>query len=284
MYKFHPLGHLHTLDGQPLIGTTTALGVLAKPLTWWAVGEGLKLLGWTPIRYKGTHKRVPIKERMKTLVPSLNEIIRMKPRDYLTRLDEAYYAHNKVKDSKAEEGTSVHECVEDWIKSVMAGKEIDPDPRIHHFVEWARKNVKQFLWSEVHLYSRELWIGGICDFGYIDMQNRVMMADVKNREKTYLSDMLQMGGYDLQLEENKGGFDAEGNKILTLDRPINGYAIFPMKFFVEPRVTYSKKSKREGFKHALGLHKVALEYAKEQKDGYYEEVFKGGKSAGKPGA
>ena len=35
-YRFHNENdkHLHTLNGKPLLGTSTVVGVLAKPLTW----------------------------------------------------------------------------------------------------------------------------------------------------------------------------------------------------------------------------------------------------------
>src|SRR5437899_1811597 len=47
-YRFHDKDgeHLHTLDGKPLIGTSTAIRVLNKPLTWWAAGMALTPLGW----------------------------------------------------------------------------------------------------------------------------------------------------------------------------------------------------------------------------------------------
>ena len=34
--------HLHLLDEKPLLGTTTCLGILDKPLTWWAAGQALE--------------------------------------------------------------------------------------------------------------------------------------------------------------------------------------------------------------------------------------------------
>jgi len=42
--------HLHQLnvngEWKPLIGTTTALNVLSKPLTYWAAGLAVAELGW----------------------------------------------------------------------------------------------------------------------------------------------------------------------------------------------------------------------------------------------
>ena len=45
-YKFNKEKHLHTLDGIPLTGTSSVVGVLMKPLSWWASGKAVELLGW----------------------------------------------------------------------------------------------------------------------------------------------------------------------------------------------------------------------------------------------
>ena len=38
-YKFDAKEHLHSLDSKPLVGTSTVMGIVAKPLTWWAAGK-----------------------------------------------------------------------------------------------------------------------------------------------------------------------------------------------------------------------------------------------------
>ena len=44
-YAFNEQDHIPALDGKPLMGTSTVVGVLSKPLTWWAAGEAVKKLG-----------------------------------------------------------------------------------------------------------------------------------------------------------------------------------------------------------------------------------------------
>ena len=51
-YNFNSVEHLHSLDDKPLTGTSTVCGVLYKPLTWWAAGKTLEVLGWTNSKKK----------------------------------------------------------------------------------------------------------------------------------------------------------------------------------------------------------------------------------------
>ena len=44
-YQFNEKEHIHTLDDKPLMGTSTVVGIIAKPLTYWASGLAVGKLG-----------------------------------------------------------------------------------------------------------------------------------------------------------------------------------------------------------------------------------------------
>ena len=157
--------HLHLLDNKPLIGTTTAGKVISKEgLTWWASGCSVKTLGWIDPKIKKNGVQVgtvPIKDRVEA-ARLMQEIIKtLTPREYLQLLDNAYKAHSVKLDSSASDGTNLHALAEDWINSYMQGNDYEPETdcneSIKKFAEWARKNVKKFLFSERYVYSERLW-------------------------------------------------------------------------------------------------------------------------------
>jgi hypothetical protein len=228
-YCFDARGHLHRLDGKPLTGTTSVVDVLARPLHWWALGIGLGELGWTKIKDPKTGKPFPMETRVEKAAVALQSLQNMTPKDYLALLDKAYYAHQKSRDKSATAGTDRHEMCARYIRIKMRPEKTDFDYiPIQSFIDWAEKNVTKWLWSEMHVYSRKHWVGGISDAGGIDKQGKLFIIDFKSAKEAYMSNFAQIGGYDLQLSENDGGFTAEGSRILTLDgkRP-DYYIVFP---------------------------------------------------------
>lgn len=233
MYKFDQENHIHTLGGVPLIGTSSMASVLSKPLTYWASGLAVEKFGWIN---KGNAKKGFEKKEKRLSVASSRrkEITKLNDEDYLKLLDEAYSAHaTKLKDS-ASDGVDLHaECekyVKNWIlcnnsKTKMVDH-TEYDPKIKPFIEWAEKNVKRFLWSEAHCYSKELWLGGITDCGYEDMNGKYAILDFKSSKDVYLSQFWQCVGYAIQAEEN-GLFTAEGELIMKLDKPISYVSVLP---------------------------------------------------------
>jgi len=219
-YRLDRVRHIHSYDGAPLIGTTTALEVLAKPLTWWASGMAVGELGWLNPK-KNAKNDCLIKAG-----ESLTRIKLMTIGDYMGLLDQAYRAHNKKKDTAKDEGIDLHAQIESYIKSKMAcGLELIPDEKIKPFVEWCDKFVKRFLFSELCCYSKVLHVGGIADFGYEDMEGNFVLGDIKSAKEAYYSHWLQVGGYDLQISEN-GGFTENGERVFTLKQPFAYHAIF----------------------------------------------------------
>lgn len=266
-YNFNEEKHIHSLDGKPLIGTTTALGIISKELTWWASGMCAGEMGWL------NSKKHDQNERLVKAGAKLTDIKLMNIGEYLKLLDMAYRAHHELKEKRAGEGTDLHALAEEWIKFKMnGGKESQSDNELFayvapevlsSFITWCENNVKRFLFSEVHCYSERLWVGGKTDFGYEDMNGNYVLADIKSRDKDYFSDHVQMGGYDLLLRS--GGYDKDGNLIWQWTKPFHRHAVFTLgENFKKPVFSESPIKNCEAFECALGLYKIKQMYEKDK--------------------
>lgn len=232
MYQFNKQLHVHTLDGKPLIGTSSMASVLAKPLTWWASGLAVEKFGWMN---KGNAKKgwTPKAQRIASVKKFFETAPFGKEEEWLALCDEAYAAHSKKLDTSATAGTDMHSLMEEYIKHCISNNEGKPDTnfktddkKVIILKEWSLKNVKRFLWSEAHCYSKELWLGGISDCGYEDMDGKYAILDFKSSKEVYLSQFWQCVGYAIQIEEN-GLFTPEGELIMKLDKPIDYVSVLP---------------------------------------------------------
>jgi hypothetical protein len=235
MYKFDTENHIHTLDGAPLIGTSSMASVLAKPLTWWAAGLAVEKFGWIN---KGNTKIgwTPKDKRLQSALSGKVKIAMMDNEQYLNLLDEAYSAHATKLKTSAQGGVDMHQLMEDYIKHCLLtdGEPVDIADFSHNsngvklqiFISWAKKNVKRFIASEINCYSKELWLGGIVDCVYEDNEGKYAVLDFKSSKEVYLSQFWQCVAYAIELEEN-GGYTPDGEKILTLDKPISYVAVLP---------------------------------------------------------
>lgn len=212
-YRFIDEGkvHVHTLDGQPLYGTSTVVGILAKTLTWWASGMALGNLGWSATQ-------VSPATRLEKASAALEVIKLLNPVEYLKRLDTAYKAHNEKKKDSTEAGTDMHAELEKYVKKAIfnGGAPFVSDdllPQVNKFARWAMLNIDTFLFAEGHTFSEKHWVGGIVDCGAKMEDGRMAILDFKSSKEVYYSQMVQVAGYAVQVEE-KGIFDAQGTQIL----------------------------------------------------------------------
>jgi len=257
MYKFDKENHIHSFDDKPLMGTTTVINeVIAKNLTWWASGMAVGRLGWLNSK---KHKKA---ERLERADDALQTIKTMDAEVYLGLLDDAYQAHNERKETAAEDGTNLHAKIESYIKACMElnhgiPKDLkDEDEKMNIFIKWATTNVKKFVWSEMHCYSTELWVGGVSDFGFIDnMNNELFIGDIKSSREAYFSQFLQLAVYHALIQEN-GGYDKDGNKIFNLEQPIKGYAIFPFGNGVTPSYRFTSDEWLDAAKSVVKIYKL----------------------------
>lgn len=241
MYKFDEKNHIHTLDGKPLMGVTTVLSVISKPaLIQWSANMACDYISdWVETRIKKQSEDEPTEEMM-VLVDdeSIDEIRGI--------IKQARTAHRKKKESAGDWGTTVHKAIEEWIKE---GKEPELEDEnqvkvFNLFKDWATENKIKFLESEKHLYSKEMWIGGIVDMVF-EMDGKKYIGDIKTSSGIYNEAFFQMGAYHLMLEE-MGVKDIEGYIVINLKKD----GKMDMKMAVDLDLNQT------AFKHALGLYKV----------------------------
>lgn len=263
MYKFldEKKQHLHTLRDKALKGCTTVCGIIAKTLTWWASGMAVQKFGWLDPK-----KNSP-EDVQKALEEGFNRVKALDLAGYKKLLAGAYKAHSEKLGDSAEVGTLRHKNLEKYVKLMISDQGGKPhlmnsydDSAVEWFANWATNNVKRFLWSEVHGYSEDMWTGVILDVGWLDMQDRIIAGDFKSAPVAYFNNFVQIAGGDLMLSEN-GGFTADGEKILTLIRRIDGYCIIPFgKLIPEPEFIYDVEAYKNGFKYANGLYDLQQSY------------------------
>lgn len=265
-YRFIDEGrqHLHTLDDQPLIGTSTATGIISKSdaLSWWAA----ELAGVEALT-SGAHYP-DLRAEFETVKAIRDTVQRKKAMDALCKKYPAFkaarYAHYNTKNQKADQGTDMHAELEDYVNTCMTenGGEplfVAPDHAfvpVRLFATWAVHHVKRFLSSEGHCYSEPLWVGGITDLYFEDLEGRFAIMDFKSSKDAYVSQFVQCAGYDLQIAEN-GILDKDGNLLLKPERSADYYAVFPFGMAEpEPKFRYDTAQLQEAFRSAVVLHKI----------------------------
>ena len=222
-YKFDEKKHAHTLDGKPLMGVTTVLSVISKPsLIQWSANMACDYVDSRSMEFFNN--------------PTLFKDI----------LKEARTAHRKKKEKAGDWGTKVHEAVEDWIKRGVEPVGLDEMGvrAFENFKKWAEDNNVKFIESEKHLYSREMWIGGIVDLVF-EMDGKKYIGDIKTSSGIYNEAFFQMGAYHLMLEE-MGEKDVAGYIVINLKKDGT----------MDMKRADNMKINQDAFKHALGLYKI----------------------------
>lgn len=187
-FKFDPVEHVYTLDGKPLMGVTSVLGVIAKPaLVPWAakmVVEYIKdngLFNDTEETYEITIKQ----------------------------LEEAENAHRKKKEDAGEKGTDLHALAEGYVRLCIQendGKPMDVCPAgLELFRDWAKGENITFLETEKRMYSKNWWVAGTCDLVF-EKEGKKYIGDIKTYAKIWdRVPFFQCSGYAAMYEEMNDG-------------------------------------------------------------------------------
>lgn len=234
-FEFDPIEHIYTLNGKPLTGVTSVLGVIAKPaLIQWSANEAVKHI---EAEWRGgvLYTKVEVAEILKS----------------------AKTAHRKKKDDAASRGTDTHQLLEDIIKhaivkssGVIQFAEHD-DPQVTEFLKWARDNHVRFLESEKRMYSVDHWLAGTCDFVAI-VNGKKLVGDIKTTSGIYdLTPFMQCAAYRMMLEE-MGERDFEGSVIIRLGKDGS----------FEERYRFDYDTDRMTFIAALDLYRGLATYTK----------------------
>lgn len=229
-YEFDEANHVHKLDGKPLTGVTTILGVIAKPmLIQWSANMAVEYIE----KNSGKREKDEYDDEYYRVYPNI--------------LAEAKVAHRRKKESAGEFGTNVHNAIEQWIKTkaVWVSQNEMEQKAFNHFVKWAEDNKVKFYESEVHVHSRKLWVGGICDI-VCEIDGKRYVADIKTSSGIYPEAFIQCSAYAKFLEEMAG-----------VDKMFDGVLILNCnkKGGFEHQFNYDIEGNWECFKAAVTLYR-----------------------------
>ena len=258
IYKYIDEGrkHMHTIDGKPLLGTSSVVDIIAKTLHWWSAELAA-------IECLEAGEKIPTIREEYLAVAKLPQIEKKKGIDALCIkypiFRKARYAHFEKKNESADTGTDLHLELSNYILECIEKNKGEPlgalNSKIKNFVDWSLVNVEKFLFSEGYCYALEAWVGGICDCGALMKNGKIAIFDFKSAKEAYYGQFIQVAGYALEIEEN-GVLDRDGNLILKLDKPIEELYVVP--FGAEdttPRVRYDVEEKKIDFLAAVRLYK-----------------------------
>ena len=247
--------HLHTLDGKPLIGTSTATKVISKNLTWWSAEL-------SAVECLEAGEKIPNIREEYIAAKALGKVGIDELQKKYPLFRKARFAHMKDRDKKADAGTDMHAELESYVKDcivankVLAHKTTGDEPKfLYDFVEWAQANIKKFLWSEGHCYSEKLWTGGIGDAGMEMKDGKVLVGDFKSSKEAFPDQFIQCAGYGIEMKES-GVLTKDGEKMLDVPK-IDGYVVFPFGApTFEPTFRYNVEEQENAFRAAVTLHKI----------------------------
>ena len=225
-YSFDDKNHIHLLDDKPLLGVTSVLNVISKPfLIQWSANMACEY----------------VRDNLKD-ISELEEI-----------LSKAKTAHRKKKEAAGDWGTEIHAWIEAFVLSEI--NDTAPAPKlpddkmkrkaVQNFLTWVTENKVKFLDSEKHVWSKELWIGGILDL-VITMNGKKYIGDIKTSSGIYNEAFFQMGAYNICLNEMKQNGDIEGYVVINLKKDGT----------METKMATDMKLNQDAFKYALGLYKI----------------------------
>lgn len=259
MYKFldERGQHVHTLDDQPLFGTSTVIKDVMPPfLARWGAQCAVDHL-------KATGEEA-----------AAGKLWYCSIEDF----DKAVLAWSKVRDTAASKGTDLHAELERYVKHCIekhggSPREVimpgDPEneKKIREFSKWAVEFVDQFIASEVNVYSREAWVGGIIDCVARLKTGELAIIDFKSSKEAYFNHFVQVGGYALQIEEN-GAFLADGTRALwetgrkefggiqtLIVVPFGGKTLVPVQ-------VQNVQGFKEAFQHCVEIYKLMQAFKK----------------------
>lgn len=228
-FVFDEKEHAYFLDGKPLHGTTTVLGVIAKPaLIPWAAKMAVDY----------------IIENFDTEMTEKGICITA------TLAEEAKHAHSKKKESAGEAGTEAHKEIETIINNAIElGEGIiysahSENKQVKKFIDWAIENQVKFLASEQRLYSEEWWTAGTADF-ICEIKGNLYVGDVKTSSAIYPEHMWQASAYAKMAEEMGMYENFHGVVIVNV----------PKKGGLNVKENYDLKGNQEAFEACLKIYK-----------------------------
>lgn len=187
--KFNKAQHKYTIEGKPLTGVTTILGIINKPaLLGWSCGEAVNY----------------IKENS----PIIGEMYQVSEKV----LNKAKTAYTLKRDAAGLTGTEIHLQIEEYLKTGKSSL----SPQFLSFQTWFNSKQYEVVECEKQLYSEKYWFAGTVDMILKDKEGKLWIADIKTSKGIYNSYIYQMGGYEIAYCEENPGSVIEGYIIIHI--------------------------------------------------------------------
>lgn len=192
MYRFDDKKHIHYLDDKRLHGVTTVLS------SW---GNAGALINW-----------------------AANQAV-----DYIKNSDEvtdevlkkARTAHVRKRNKAGDKGTQVHveleKILNDWIEKGSPLVNKDHSECVRKVIYWMTDNAITPIATEVNVYSRTHWYGGIFD-AIIEKDGKKYILDFKTSSTIQPKYFFQCGAYSLAVKEMKQNANISGVCIVHMPR------------------------------------------------------------------
>ena len=182
-FTFDEKSHKYHLDGKPMTGVTTVLGVINKPA----------LVAWSA------------KMACEYVRENLHDLA-----DLEGVLELAKGAHNRFRDKAADAGTDVHAECEEYIKvciergmTLVMHRE-DVSAQTKAFIQWAIDNKIKFIASEKRVYSVKHFTAGTLDFA-CEIDGVKYIGDIKTTSGIYdRTPFAQTSAYQMMWAEMEG--------------------------------------------------------------------------------
>ena len=243
-FEFDKEKHAYKLDGKRMTGCTTIISILDKPaLVQWSANMAVDYI-------KDNH-RADFEVRKDKEVNG----------DYLVvskdTLEEARKAWRIKRDKAGDIGTAVHDMIEMYVKAQINGNRFQAkhqDERVQKmfdkFVEWEKEENIKFLLSEQKLYSEKHWFAGTVDLIF-EKDGKRFIGDIKTAKDIYQTNYIQMGGYDIMLEELGKLKDCAGYCVINIPKQFkkDGSAKIKVKYL------YNPEDHKEAFLNCLNLYR-----------------------------
>lgn len=191
-YTFDEKRHKHYINGREVAGTTSIVGVIDKPaLMPWAVKISMEYL-----------------KNNLTDLTKLDDVI-----------EESKKQPNEAKKSAGRFGTVVHALCEHFnntgevlpidspkLPQEVLDIQIDKSQQkkavklTEQYKKWFEDNKVKIHYVEQNVFSETYFVGGIFDM-VLEIDGKMYLGDFKTSSGVYPSQFVQMGGYEIQLEE-----------------------------------------------------------------------------------
>jgi len=258
MYTFNESAHVHSLDGQPLMGTSTVIKDVMPPfLAKWGAScaaDYIALAGKPIYELEGVNFEDTYLVTGKQIKDSVS-------------------AWSKVRQKAADKGTDMHADMEKYVVRMITDFDGRPQllndadtkdeawEKVQKFAEWANANVKRFVFAEKNTYSKTLWVGGVIDCVAEMNDGTFAIIDFKSSKEAYFNQFVQCAGYAYQVEESGWG-NADGSE---WNEPLKIGKLIIIPFggkTLKPETIENVQGYKEVFAHVVEIYKYLSSFNK----------------------